>query len=419
MRELEILLSGERIGWLTETRKGARFAYDELVAERWPGRPLLSAALPVKRRPYSEGLTGAWFEGLLPEGERLDRICRELRCASGDYIGILAEIGWECAGAVSIVDPERSYPTASAPRELDEMALAEELLALPTYQRLDAGVARMSLGGYQEKLCVVARDVSIDSGMVTQAAFALPDAATMSTHILKPQPAHEYQGLIAAEAWALSAASAAARCARAALLDLEGAPLTLVVERFDRASVDGASCRIHQEDCCQAQGLAPVKKYASTMAPRGDDPTYAAMARILSSYAEHPDEELAEMLRQIVVNVALGNTDAHAKNYAFLYEKTSLPTLSPLYDVVPVVDVEPRARHLSLRIDGEIVADRVTRESLIRESMGWGLGRSTVEALIDEVLAALEAGIERASQIYPAAGARHAELAAARIARLS
>ena len=102
---LDVSLSGEHIGILVPTRKGARFQFDEKICETYLGQPLLSVALPVKNRAYSEGRTNAWFRGLLPEGQRLDKVCREIGCDTADYMNILSIIGWECAGAVSIAKP--------------------------------------------------------------------------------------------------------------------------------------------------------------------------------------------------------------------------------------------------------------------------------------------------------------------------
>ncbi len=418
MRELWVLLNGEPVGCLTETRRGARFPYNEKMNETHQGSLVLSTSLPVKTRAYGEGLTNAWFEGLLPEGERLEALSREVGCAQSDYVGLLSEVGWECAGAVSIVDPARAYSTSESIQSLSQAELAQELLSLPTYPLIDGSVIRVSLGGYQEKLCVVVTDIKIQNGYVAAASFALPNAAAISTHILKPQPDHRFTGLIAAEAWAMTVASAAARCARVWLLEMEQAPLTLMVERFDRVWIKGEQQRVHQEDCCQALGLPPEKKYAGIQEARGDDPSYLGIAKLLKKYAANPEHEITELFRQMVVNLAIGNTDAHAKNYAFLYKKIGAPEMSPLYDVVPVVDIEPKAQYLSMRIGNEIEAAKVTREHLIVEGTAWGMPPQDVNSLLDNTLSNLEQGIEKATEIYPDAGAIYSDSVRARIDRL-
>ena len=55
-KELVVSLLGMPIGRLVPTRRGARFAYESEVAREHVGMPLLSLSLPVKARPYAEGL---------------------------------------------------------------------------------------------------------------------------------------------------------------------------------------------------------------------------------------------------------------------------------------------------------------------------------------------------------------------------
>lgn len=63
MRELQVLLSEQLVGLLQETRKGARFAYVEDIAESRQGAILLSASLPVKKRPCAH-TTNAFGEAI-------------------------------------------------------------------------------------------------------------------------------------------------------------------------------------------------------------------------------------------------------------------------------------------------------------------------------------------------------------------
>lgn len=128
---------------------------------------------------------------------------------------------------------------------------------------------------------------------------------------------------------------------------------------------------------------------------------------ILAQYADDPLAEADELLRQIVVNLALGNVDAHAKNYSLLHVQPAVVELSPMYDVVPVRDIEPRARHLSIRIMGKILADDITREDVIGEACSWGMGRGRAIQVIDETLSHIEVGIAQANAPYPMAGQRH------------
>lgn len=98
----------------------------------------------------------------------------------------------------------------------------------------------------------------------------------------------------------------------------------LVVERYDRVvGADGSVTRIHQEDFCQAFGLSPERKYE-------DDggPTLARIAGVLQDVADPGAAET--FLRALTLNVALGNCDAHAKNFSLLHSEAGPLRLAPV-----------------------------------------------------------------------------------------
>ena len=124
---------------------------------------------------------------------------------------------------MSVCPPGFVVPPAGEPRKLPAAELVERL-ALLSENAQAAQVERLSLGGFQDKVALTAASVQVRNGFVVEADWALPDAATVSTHILKPQPRAQYANLAEGEAWAMTVARHAARCSKIALLDLEGAP---------------------------------------------------------------------------------------------------------------------------------------------------------------------------------------------------
>lgn len=421
MRTLDVYLDDTLVGFIAETRKGGRFAYTPETVERLAGSPVLSLSLPAKRRPFGEAKTSNWFNGLLPEGPRRDEVCRSLGISPYDWMGLLAEIGWECAGAVRVFPRGRARSSSPRYREISKEELAASLsnisLRLP---RKNSGSFRMSLGGFQEKMCVCMPKIPLGEAHIGADGILLPEGDAASTHILKPENARDYPGSAESEAWALLVASRAARCSRVSLLSLEDAPSTLVIERYDRTGDDWplGAMRVHQEDACQALGIDPSDKYANSLEPKGSDPTYKAIADLLVRHAEAPEEELAELVRQMTVNLALGNWDAHAKNTSFLYEKPRLPTVAPLYDVVPIAEVEPRTRFLSMRIDGLIAPEEVRGENIVAEAVEWGVAADEAKRLVVECLEHLREGIIVARGAYPGAASHHEGPSLARVARL-
>ena len=421
MRALDVYLHDNIVGQILETRKGGRFQYASEIAQHFLGLPVLSLALPAKTRPFGEARTSNWFNGLLPEGRRREEICKNLNISPYDWIGLLAAIGWECAGAVKIRQqndepiPPAYYSTITASELGNRLYDISLHLTSAHNERF-----RMSLGGFQEKLCVamprLTNNPTVDPGDIV-----LPEGDAASTHILKPENENDYPGSAESEAWAMTAARNAARCSHVALLKLDNAPSTLVVERFDRAGDcwPNAVTRLHQEDACQALGLDSAEKYADPRSPKGSDPTYAAVAHLLTLYAKNPFNELEELLRQMVIDFALGNWDAHAKNTAFLYEEEMAPTLAPLYDVVPISEVEPRTNCLSMRIDGHILPDEIRVSSFVSEACRWGLQEATAKTIIDDCLERIVDGMRTASEIYPTAGKKHEQPALKRIDKLA
>ncbi len=415
MKRLDVHLHGKLIGHIAETRSGAKFEYIPEVAEAYPGRPVLSLALPAKKRAFGEGKTRNWFEGLLPEGQRRDGICRQLGIAPHDWLSLLSQIGWECAGAVQVLPEAETGKHAGSYAKLNAQELAKRLSAIPIQQATaSADSFRMSLGGYQDKLCVAMPPLDQSMRMSGIKDVALPQGTAASTHILKPEPA-AYPGLAESEAWAMTIAGQAARCSKVALLTLENAPQTLVVERYDRRrGSHGKVLRLHQEDACQALNLPIERKYASEHEQKGDDPTYKGITDLLSRFSPAPAAELEELLRQLTVNMVLGNWDAHAKNTSLLYEEPMNPRIAPMYDVVPIAEVEPRTKLLSMRVNGTLDPQAVDGKALVAEALSWGLRKDDAQGVILGSIKALESCMAEAARHFPNAAARHEAGAKAR-----
>ncbi|MGH8810132.1 MAG: HipA domain-containing protein [Noviherbaspirillum sp.] len=105
------------------------------------------------------------------------------------------------------------------------------------------------------------------------------------------------------------------------------------VARFDRKkSADGSVERLHQIDLCQVLNLPVEMKYQQsyTFSPQGA--TYADLFKAAASTAAPAASELG-MIRWVVFNYLIGNTDAHAKNISFYLDHEGL-RLAPFYDLV-------------------------------------------------------------------------------------
>lgn len=383
--DLTVWLGDEQVGRLG--RVGRRFQIR--YTARSDATALLTVAPEGMDAAWTPGFTRAWFDNLLPEEARRTAAEAEHRVERGDTFGLLAAIGWECAGAVSVL-PQGRLPASGSYEVLDDEAVWERLDALP---RLVADIdheMRLSLGGAQEKL-LLAR---------LEDRWQLPLAGAVSTHILKPEP-DRYPGLAAGEAWALAVASGATPTAKASYVTPEGHRPTIVIERYDRLVRDSRVERIHQEDGCQVLGLPPEQKYPRGIGPR--QASLAGLAGLLVARAAEPMIELRRLLEQTTVNVALLNTDAHAKNVSVLHMGPRTIALAPLYDVAPTAWFLPVQNRAALPIGGKWRITEITRRHLLAEARAWGMPDPVARSVIDTTVAALIAGVDGADQRFPSA----------------
>ena len=374
---LRVHLHERHVADLTTRRGQLRLTYlPETVDELGVGGLCLSVALPVTLTPHAGAGVLHWSEGLLPEGETRTTLEQRFAVRRGDTFGLLEALGRECAGAVTLLSDDT--PVTSG----EIVALSEDELAVAVAQlpQRPLGVdddVRVSLGGLQAKLLLVR----------TASGWAQPVAGTPSTHLLKPDPRELARpGLVVGEALVLRAAGiAGVVSAQVELAEVNGRTV-LIVERYDRRIDGGAVVRLHQEDGCQALGLDPTgrRKYQSTEA---GPPSFAALAEVLRDYAVDIRGELLRLGEAMTVNVAVGNTDGHARNHSFLLRENTV-SLAPLYDVAPTF-LFASARELGLWVDRQPYARYVTRSHLRREMEGWGVNEQDAAETVERTLVLL------------------------------
>lgn len=398
--ELGVWLGDDHVAVIREQRTGSiTLEYTDDAAKRFPvGRPLLSVSMPLRPgHRYPPAVTGAWLEGLLPEGEARTQIEANFDVRRGDVFDLLAEIGRDCAGAVQFIPPGEGPATPPQPSDREELSftdLADAVAALPE-RPLGAGdEVRLSLAGQQPKLLLI-RDE--DGG------YRWPRGGAPSTHILKPGD-DRFPRMVDNEAFCLAVARELGLTTIDVTTHNVGGKAVLVVERYDRArGADGTIRRIHQEDACQALavqlGASGDGKYEAN-----GGPSFADVARILDLHNGSLDET-RRLVEVMTMTVALGNADAHGKNLSFLLPPRGRLRLAPLYDVVSTIqyaevagDLVPRqvSRQLAMAIDGHWSIDEITRDHLVAEGAGWHVA-TQVPATVDNILQRLPAAVESAA----------------------
>jgi serine/threonine-protein kinase HipA len=319
-----------------------------------------------------------FFENLLPEGPTLDAMARLAGVPRSDTFGILSQFGRDCAGAVTILlegnEPAAASEATYVPVSDEELADAlRNLTRFPLGADPSSGY-RPSLAGFQQKL-LLHRDVD--------GSWLRPVGDSPSTWIVKPDGA---VAMASNEIACLRlAAMVGLRVPDCELVAIDGVP-ALAIRRYDRTP---DLARIHQEDGAQATGTPAGWRYEQQ-----GGPSLKSFARVLRDFGTI--DELPDLLRQVTFNVAIGNADAHVKNFSVLHPAdASGITLAPVYDVLSTLALRPidhrgeriePDRTMGQRVGGALRVDEVTRQHLGAEAHAWGLRSRTAAVVIDEML---------------------------------
>lgn len=321
MRQLEVWLFNNRVGMLMQVDGRLAFSY----APEWltnPDAVALSHSLPLQSDTYDDKAARGFFSGLLPEGEKRKLVATALQVSRVNDFAILNGIGGECAGAVSFLPPgSQPSPTdeANGIRWLDNTDLIKLLDELPRRPML-AGVEgmRLSLAGAQDKLPVV-----VDGDRI-----GLPLHGQPSSHILKPSIPSAPESVLNEGFCMALARTIGIDAAKTRICHTDDRSF-LLVERYDRFKDEqGLWQRLHQEDFCQALGVAPEYKYQNE-----GGPDLAQCFSLLRKATRPSAPQILRLLDYIVFNVLIGNHDAHGKNFSLLY-KPAGTVLAPLYDAL-------------------------------------------------------------------------------------
>jgi serine/threonine-protein kinase HipA len=370
--ELDVYLDGARVGVITDVGAGLyTFRYLDGVGRAGQ----LSTSLPVSETTFLAGSTRPFFEGLLPEDRVRRDVARQLGIDVEDSVSMLAAIGIECAGAVSVVPAGVALPTERDVEWLSPDQLIDRIEGLPSFPlgRDERTRSRASLAGAQRKMVAI-----VDADRV-----GVPLGTAPSTHLLKPQwnpGADDPQifDVVANEAFCMRLA-AAAGCAVASVEPRRiGSRWVLFVERFDRVRVAGGMVRVHQEDIGQAAGVLPRSKYEQDggigLDVVAQTLTRAGIARITAT---------SRLLDAVVIAAAIGNADQHAKNLGVLYAE--LAQVAPLYDLMSTVVYEELSKRSAFVVGGELYIDEVDDEACVRAAIAWGMPERVARRRVSEL----------------------------------
>ena len=287
-------------GTLEKTHRFS-FAYDHSAQPACQ----LSLTMPVRLPSYSRGVVHPIFEQNLPEGFVRERITERLRkhIRIDDMLFLALQRDY---GIGRLKYHSSHFPAKAAGKE----SLAEILQWRGGNSLFDELVNKYllqtSISGVQPKILV--GDV--------RATFNTPGLIIKSG--LK-----EYPGLAVNEYFCMTAAK---NCGlHVPDFHLSDNHSLFVMHRFDLRE-DGSKLGV--EDFSVLLGERASDKYTGT---------YESLANVIRMYCASPQKDLELFFRSLILSMALGNGDAHKKNFSLIYEDIRKPEtihLSPSYDIV-------------------------------------------------------------------------------------
>lgn len=376
-RILDVYLHDVHAGKFKQDDAGQlSFIYDDKYVEE--DRLGLSLSMPVSDEIHEGASVKTFFSGLLPDDIVRQRLGKYLGVSEENPFALLAEIGGECAGAVSLY-PEGVTPPQKSDGDyevLDDESLKGVLDILERRPLLvgDDGL-RLSLAGAQNKIAVA----------LVEDKIAIVRGTSPTTHILKPAIS-DIEDTAHNELFCMRLAQKVGIDAPNTIIGNVNGNTYFLIERYDR-EIDGKGnvARLHQEDFCQALGVAPEFKYE-----REGGPNIAACQDVLKKYSSQPAADNDALLNRIVFNYVIGNADAHSKNFSLLY-KGERPELAPAYDLMSTAVYPELSSKMAMKIGGKynpgdvclrhwhgLVPDSATSKKSLNKKL-LGLSKSCVE----------------------------------------
>lgn len=389
--------SAEPVGHLVKGDDSSlAFAY----TPEWLGNAehhALSLSLPLSDEPFGDASVRAFFDNLLQENNLLQTVIAREGIDRGDIAGLLAHMGADCAGAVSVLSVD--HPPIKRPGHiledydpLDEATFAEVVTRLATGRSLPDELRDPSpIAGVRPKISLAA---------MPDGRFAVPKlrSGAPTTHILKlPDPDHRHEARD--EAFLTLLAAQCGFSVGSSIADQVNGHEVLLIQRFDRQFEGDLIRRVHQEDFAQAAGLPAELKYErrGTSQRRFDAQT---IGKILAA-TDQPALARETFMRMTLFNLLVGNNDNHAKNNALLYGPGQSVALAPFYDMVPVQTVAGFKEDLAFHLGEARLPEELTSADLLRFCTDIGLPEKGAKRLLTNAARELIQRIEQHSADFP------------------
>ncbi len=374
------------------------FTYDDsyISAEN----PAIAHTLPVRAAPHiSNNGLHPFFDNLVSEGWLEHAQSRLLGKREVKRFELLLAFGFDCAGAVSVVDPEPSK-------------LTQAMLDIDDPKEMAVLTSRASLSGVQPKLTVVEENGIFRPARIDE----------ISTHIVK-FPSANHPDLIENEyltSQAFKALLPDDEIVELSIGEIKGLDdPALIIKRFDRelthleegfgggsgsgagfgdgSGYGGGSAsgfgypdgsgdsihpslfeikRIHFEEFNQLLGRRSNAKYTGA---------HKDMAEFILQTDGCLPTQAYMLYRRILAGLLLGNTDMHFKNFAMLHTTQGL-RFTPSYDQVAASLYQYKTVALSIAGASDLPIGNLKPANMIRLGEEFGLSPAAINMAVDGLI---------------------------------
>lgn len=155
------------------------------------------------------------------------------------------------------------------------------------------------------------------------------------------------------------------------LIRMKSGNLAYITKRIDRAKKG----RIHMEDMCQLTQRLTENKYNAS---------YEQIAKAIKLYSKTSGLDLVNFYEQVLFCFLTGNSDMHLKNFSLIYSPDLGPVLSPGYDMLSTVLVNPDDNEqMALTLNGK--KNRIRKSDFVAAFKAAGIDDKQQENIFNKM----------------------------------
>lgn len=383
---LKLSLHGMTIGYLAGYQNGRNILVFDPTYIANTDRPTLTLS-GVSEHPASKTLFAKpWMRqqrlhpvlsNLLPEGALREWFAQMLKVHPDNEFPLFAQLADDLPGAL-VAEPVQ-------PGDIPEGVLDYRTSIEPIFQRVLDGRPHFSLAGVQMKFSMHERD----------GRFLVSQPGELGEWIIKT-PSTQHKDVPFNEFTMMNLASLAGiEIPDIKLVELgqlqDLPPINLpdeqyayAIRRFDR---DDQRIRIHAEDFAQVLFKFAHEKYGTA--------NFEQIGKVIYQFTGHGLANIQQMARRLLINILLGNGDAHLKNWSLFYPDKVTAELAPAYDIVYTQAYIPGEKQISLNLAGNKDWYNMSMVSFESWAKSVGVPWRAIKPHLDDVM-------EKAHNLWPA-----------------